>query len=166
MSDVVDRDAETFQRSYAQQSKVAWFGKHYFIICLVTFGAEYGITDFSLNLLLGCRGKDSLSSRRDTRSCQNIRRQSTEFRSSIDQRGDWLGAEFFAFGIASDDVDLECAHVWKTTAVSLSAASAKLICVSLRSSAASCISNSLPPLPRYVVPKIARFASASSSSRR
>ena len=113
MSDVVDRDAETFQRSYAQQSKVAWFGKHYFIICLVTFGAEYGITDFSLNLLLGCRGKDSLSSRRDTRSCQNIRRQSTEFRSSIDQRGDWLGAEFFAFGIASDDVDLEGAHVLK-----------------------------------------------------
>ena len=107
MSDVVDRDAETFQRSYAQQSKVAWFSKHYFIICLVTFGAEDGITHLTLNLLLGCRGKYSFSSRRDTRGCQNIPRQPSEFRSSIDQRGDWLGAEFFAFGIASDDVDLE-----------------------------------------------------------
>src|SRR6266516_4628191 len=113
MGDVVYRDTEAFECSHPEQRKVARFSKHYFIICFVAFGAEDGITHLTLNLLLGCRGKYSLPSRRDTHGCQNIPRQPSEFRSSIDQRRDWLGAEFLAFGISSDDVDLECAHLYQ-----------------------------------------------------
>src|SRR5207249_2022426 len=111
---------EAFQCPYAEQSHIARFSKHYFVIRLVTFRAKYRITDFSLNLLLRGGREQSFSTRGDAYRRQDIRRQPGEFRSAIHQRRDWSRAEFLAFGIASDDVDLECAHVLKITCLSSS----------------------------------------------
>src|SRR5437870_13902746 len=107
MSYFVHHHAEAFQSSHAKQSHVAWFGKHYFIIGLVAFGAENGITHFTLNLLLWGRRKHSLSTRRDTHRSQNVSGQPGEFRSTVHQRRNRLSTKLLAFRIASDDVDLE-----------------------------------------------------------
>src|SRR2546430_12283647 len=119
MSNIVNHHAEAIQCPHAKQRHVAWLGKHYFIIGLVAIGAKNGITHFTLNLLLCGRGKYSLSTRRDTHRCQDIRRQPGEFRSAVHQRRNRLSTKLLAFRIASDDVDLEGVHALKTTAPSL-----------------------------------------------
>ena len=86
MSDIVHGDAKALQSPHAEQRHVAWFGKDDFVIGLVAFGGEDGVTDLALKLLLfGC-GKNPLSARCDPDSFQNVGRKPSQFRSGVNQR--------------------------------------------------------------------------------
>jgi hypothetical protein len=75
MCDFVHGDAKTLQSPHAEQRHVARFGKDHFVIGLVSFGGEDGVTDLALNLPLRGGGKNPLSARCNPNSLQNVRRK-------------------------------------------------------------------------------------------
>src|SRR6185503_20810041 len=99
-----------FQCPHAKQSHVAGFSKHHFIVCFINLGTENSVADLSLNPSLSGGSKDSLPSRCNTDRPQHVRGKPREFRTRVNQRRQRLGSQFLALRIASDDVDLECAH--------------------------------------------------------
>src|SRR5438128_9961344 len=113
MSNVVHHHTEAFQGSRPKQGHVPWLRKDDFIVGFVAFGAENRVTHFTLTLLLCGGGEHPLSTRRDPHRRQNIRRQPGEFRSAVHQRRNRLSTKLLAFRIASDNIELEGAHVLK-----------------------------------------------------
>ena len=79
MRDVVYHHTEASQCPHAKQCHVARFSKHHFIVGFIAFGAEDGVADLSLDLLLSGGGKNALPARCDTDALQNVRRKPNEF---------------------------------------------------------------------------------------
>jgi hypothetical protein len=72
MTDVVDHDAKSLQRSNSKQCHIAGLGKDDFIVGFETLGTENRVTHFPFDLLSGGRRKDSLSSWRDAASTAGV----------------------------------------------------------------------------------------------
>ena len=62
MSDVVHHDPEPFQRSDSEQGHVPGLRKHNLVVGLVALGAEDGVADVALNLLLRRPSEDPYQS--------------------------------------------------------------------------------------------------------
>ncbi len=110
VADVVHRDAESFERTHAEQVHVARLGEHHVVGRLVSFGPKNRIPHLPLDDLARRRRKGMLAPRRDAGLQEQFRWKPTQFRAGINQRLDGRRRALLVLRVRRDEVDFEHAH--------------------------------------------------------
>lgn len=109
MSDVVDRDSETFQRANAQQRQISRFAKDHFVRRFEPLRSENGVANVACNGLTGGYERPLLS-REYARFSQHVTREPGQLGTGVDQSFKRWRLLTLVFVIARNHKDSEQTH--------------------------------------------------------